>query len=115
MNRGSEAMALDWLKTASLLELNAAARVMEARKQELRDKAAQPQENEAGPVTYGDFDFVGAARAFYRSDFPDAHETDIVAPPDSIVGFPLDTFQKNVRAAKPALVGFDVVNVGGMG
>lgn len=71
--------------------------------------------SDGNSVVYENFGFTGAARAFYRADFPDAHEVEVAGPPDSIVGSPIDNSQKNVRATKPPLAGFDVINVGGMG
>ena len=115
MNRGSEAMTLDWLRTASVAELNAATAVMQSRRQELQQEASQSSTKEGGPVTYADFGFTGAARAFYRTEFPDAHEVDVAPPPDSIVDLPTDNFHSNSNTTKPVLLGFDVVNVGGMG
>lgn len=115
MNRGSKAMAMDYLNTSNLQELDEADSVSALRRKRLEEEASRPPVTEGGPVTYRDFGFAGAARAFYRVDFPDAHETDVAAPPDSIVGFPVDNFQKNVKSAKPALPGLEVVNWGGMG
>ncbi len=113
-NRASDAAAFDWIATASTDELRKAETAIEARRQVLFEKSSIGSTNGV-PNTYENFGFCGAARAFYRTELPADSEEIISGPPDSIVGFPVDNFQKSVKFAKPALSGFDVVNVGGMG
>lgn len=113
-NRASDAAAFDWIATASTDELRKAETAMQARQQVLFKQSSLGSTNGV-PNIYENFAFCGAARAFYRTELPADPEEDISGPPDSIVGFPVDNFQKSVKSAKPALSGLDVVNVGGMG
>lgn len=112
-NCTSEDAALDWIPTASTDELRKVETAMHARLQKLFEKSPLGSTNGV-PNTYENFAFYGDSRAFYRTELTAGPEEAVMGPPDCNVGFPADNFERNVKAL-PALPGFNVVNVGGMG